>query len=136
VVNYTNLTALEETRVFRLDILVFFCTNNTLSLSVSSSLTQSVLVKSEKCFFQELKERLCRLRFTRRGGVTLKPVIHLQCIRSSHAYLKEKINLIVLRVEGYRNALAQFRMGVSPINVHRYCFSSVMENKLCPICRE
>ena len=42
--------------------------------------------------------------------------------------------VLVLRVEGYRNALAQFRMGVSPINVHRYRFSSIMEKKLCPIC--
>ena len=36
----------------------------------------------------------------------------------------------------YRNALAQFRMGVSQINVHRHRYSMKSENLDCPFCRD
>ena len=34
----------------------------------------------------------------------------------------------------YRNALAQFRMGVSQINTHKYRYSKLPEEVNCPFC--
>ena len=42
--------------------------------------------------------------------------------------------LEVLFVDVYRNVFAQFRMGVSQLNVHRYRFSPSPENTNCPLC--
>ena len=42
----------------------------------------------------------------------------------------------VIWMEAYRSALAQFRMGISQINVHRYRFSPTKENTTCPFCPE
>ena len=36
----------------------------------------------------------------------------------------------------YRNAFAQFRMGVSQINVHQHRFSPTARNVACPFCVE
>ena len=36
----------------------------------------------------------------------------------------------------YRNAFAQFRMGVSQINVHQHSFSPTARNEACPFCVE
>ena len=81
----------------------------------------------------ELKERLCSSFYQRwRGHIeasnTFAVYREYKCVFESEKYV------LVLRVEGYRNALAQFRMRVSPINMHRYRFSSIMEKKVCPIC--
>ena len=40
----------------------------------------------------------------------------------------------VLWMEVYRNSLAQFRMGVSQINLHRHRFSTTTDNTTCPFC--
>ena len=40
----------------------------------------------------------------------------------------------VLWMEVYRNCLAQFRMGVSQINLHRHRFSTTTNITTCPFC--
>ena len=40
----------------------------------------------------------------------------------------------VLWMEVYRNCLAQFRMGVSQINLHRHRISTTTANTTCPFC--
>eukprot|EP00745_Piridium_sociabile_P043608 TRINITY_DN8944_c0_g1_i10.p1 TRINITY_DN8944_c0_g1~~TRINITY_DN8944_c0_g1_i10.p1 ORF type:complete len:1137 (-),score=123.12 TRINITY_DN8944_c0_g1_i10:208-3198(-) len=50
-----------------------------------------------------------------------------------HMFAREQY-IDVLYVDVYRNILAQFRMGVSQLNVHRYRFSPSNENTACPVC--
>ena len=40
----------------------------------------------------------------------------------------------VIWINSYRNALAQFRMGVSQINTHKYRYSKLPEEINCPFC--
>ena len=40
----------------------------------------------------------------------------------------------VLWMEVYRNSLAQIKMGVLEINLHRHRFSTITDNTTCPFC--
>ena len=50
-----------------------------------------------------------------------------------HCFQRERY-VDVLWMEVYRNCLAQFRMGVSQINLHRHRFSTITDNTTCPFC--
>ena len=47
-------------------------------------------------------------------------------------YFERETYIDSLCLDVYRNALAQFRMGVSQINGHRYRFAQRADNVLCP----
>ena len=42
----------------------------------------------------------------------------------------------ILYVDAFRNAMAQFRMGVSQINVHMHRFCPTAQNTSCPFCKK
>ena len=85
-----------------------------------------------KPFIKELEERLCS-SFCHRWYNHLDTSERLSVYNSyKHCFQREGY-VNVLWMEVYSNCLAQFRMGVSQINLHRYRFSTT-DNTTCPFC--
>ena len=86
-----------------------------------------------KPFIKELEERL-RSSFCHRWCNHLDTSERLSVYNSyKHCFQRERY-VDVLWMEVYRNCLAQFRMGVSQINLHRHRFSTITDNTTCPFC--
>ena len=86
-----------------------------------------------KLFIKELEERL-RSSFCHRWCNHLDTSERLSVYNSyKHCFQREGY-VDVLWMEVYRNCLAQFRMGVSQINLHRHRFSTTIDNTTCPFC--
>ena len=87
-----------------------------------------------KPFIKELEERL-RSSFWHRWCNHLNTRERLSVYNSyKHCFQRERY-VDVLWMEVFRNFLAQFRMGVSQINLHRHRFSTTTTvNTTCPFC--
>lgn len=85
-----------------------------------------------KFFCLELKERLCS-SFCYTWQAHLETSARLSTYSTHKSCFDREKYVDFIWMDTYRNALAQFRMGVSQINVHRYRFSQTAENVLCPI---
>ena len=84
----------------------------------------------EKYFFRELKERLYS-SFCHGWRNHLESSDKLSLYSQHKNCFKRNTYIDILWLDVYRNALAQFRMGVSQINEHRYRFAQTTENVLC-----
>ena len=88
---------------------------------------------NEKGFCKELKLRLFS-NFCHNWQNHLDTSPRLAQYRKIKQSFEREFYLEVLFVDVYRNVFAQFRMGVSQLNVHRYRFSPSPENTNCPLC--
>ena len=96
-----------------------------LSLSLSLSLARARALL--------LEDRL-RSSFCQRWCNHLDTSERLSVYNSyKHCFQRERY-VAVLWMEVYRHFLAQFRMGVSQINLHRHRFSTTTGNTACPFC--
>ena len=84
-----------------------------------------------KPFIKELEERL-RSSFCHRWCNHLDTSERLSVYNSYKHSSQREGYVDVLWMEVYRNCLAQFRMGVSQINLHRHRFSTTTDNTTCP----
>jgi len=88
---------------------------------------------NEKSFFTELKERL-QSSFCHQWCNHLDSSEVLSCYKTYKTCFEKERYVDVLWCDIYRNVFAQFRMGVSQINKHRYRFAQTTENTACPFC--
>lgn len=90
---------------------------------------------NERVFFAELKERLCS-SFCHDWRNHLDSSERLSLYGKYKACFEKERYVDILWKDVYRNVIAQFRMGVSQINIHRYRFQNSTENKCCPFCED
>ena len=84
-------------------------------------------------FMKELKERLVSSFYHNwRNHLDSSTRLYIYS-KLKHSFAREEY-LNVLYIGRYRDVVAQFRMGVSQINAHRYRFSSSVEKTSCPVC--
>ena len=84
-------------------------------------------------FIKELEDRL-RSSFCHRWCNRLDTSERLSVFNSyKHCFERERY-VDVLWMEVYRNSLAQIKMGVLEINLHRHRFSTITDNTTCPFC--
>ena len=87
----------------------------------------------EKLFFRELKERL-HSSFCFRWYDHVENSSRFSIYKQYKTCFGKEKYVDILWMNIYRNVLAQFRMGVSQINVHKYRYSKKTENWECPFC--
>ena len=89
----------------------------------------------EKRFCTEMKERLISsFCFNWQNHLDSSARLNVYSSIKRH-FGKEKYITCLWRLL-YRNALGQFRMGVSQINVHKFRFSTTEDHFVCPFCTE
>ena len=89
----------------------------------------------EKPFFNELRERLYS-SFSYNWYNHLENSVRFSSYKQyKNCFEKEKY-VDIIKVNIYRNAIAQFRMGVSNINSHKYRYSDNQQNWNCPFCTD
>ena len=89
---------------------------------------------NEKDFFKELKERL-QSSFYHGWRNHIESSEKMLTYGKVKTFFEREKYVGVIWIEAYRNALAQFRMGISQINAHKYRFSA-KESTACPFCPE
>ena len=90
---------------------------------------------NDKIFFNELKERLYS-SFWHGWWDQLESSERLSVYKGYKICFEREMCVHFLWRDVYRNAFAQFRMGVSQINVHQHRFSPTARNVACPLCVE
>ena len=89
----------------------------------------------EKRFIKELRERLFS-SFCHRWTVHINDSSHLRIYASYKHIFERESYVTALWKDEFRCAIAQLRMGVSQLNVHRHRFDATQTNTLCPVCKE
>ena len=90
---------------------------------------------SEKRFCIELRERLfSSFCYHWQNHLEESNQTSVYC-QYKHIFVRETY-ITCLWKDVYRNALAQFRMGVSQLNVHKFRFRKTDDNIICPVCCE
>ena len=91
--------------------------------------------RNDKIFFNELKERLYS-SFCNGWWNHLESSERLAVYKGYKNCFEREKYVDFLWVDVYRNAFAQFRVGVSQINIHQHSFSPTARNVACPFCVE
>ena len=90
-------------------------------------------VGDEKLFLRDFKERL-RQNFTQDCFSHLSQSTRFEMYHCFKSVIGREEYLDLIKVNVYRTALARFRLGMSPFNTHRLCYSLSEANCACPFC--